>query len=167
MNLSQLDVILGKVGEIEDEIFRRRKGAEEAEEARRGGATPICKQYRSRGSCARGVSCRFLHDVATGTGVISSGNKTRTHGFSALTDVQSFKPAYELVMNVHEKKLGGENVVPIVPDRVPESDNVSAATKLKEDMLRRKRKIEGNGEGSTGAESEANQSVVTGITLNI
>ena len=163
MNLSQLDVILGKVGEIEDEIFRRRKGAEEAEEARRGGATPICKQYRSRGSCVRGASCRFLHDVATGTGMISSGNKTRAHGFSALTDVQSFKPGYDLVMSVHEKKPVQETVVSVIPDKVLESDNVSAAAKLKEDMLRKKRKVEGNNEQIPGLESETNPSVETGM----
>ena len=35
VNLQQADVILGRVGEVEDEVFRRKKGAEENEERRR------------------------------------------------------------------------------------------------------------------------------------
>ena len=37
VNLLQADVILGRVGEIEDEVFRRKKGSEDMEEKRRAG----------------------------------------------------------------------------------------------------------------------------------
>ena len=37
VNLQQADVILGRVGEVEDEVFRRKKGSEEAEERKRAG----------------------------------------------------------------------------------------------------------------------------------
>ena len=120
VNLSQLDVILGKVGEIEDEIFRRRKGAEEAEEARRGGATPICKQYRSRGICVRGAACRFLHDAPIGGATV--GSETSVLPVTETVTASAFADA-----------------------RVPDSENVSAATKLKE-MMQKKRKTEDTGE---------------------
>ena len=35
VNLQQADVILGRVGEVEDEVFRRKKGAEDNEERKR------------------------------------------------------------------------------------------------------------------------------------
>lgn len=35
VNLQQADVILGRVGEVEDEVFRRKKGSEDQEERRR------------------------------------------------------------------------------------------------------------------------------------
>ena len=37
VNLIQADVILGRVGEVEDEVFRRKKGSEDMEEKRRAG----------------------------------------------------------------------------------------------------------------------------------
>lgn len=50
MNLQQADVILGRVGEVEDEVFRRKKGSEDQEEKRRASFSKV-----PRGSGPGGV----------------------------------------------------------------------------------------------------------------
>jgi hypothetical protein len=143
VNLRQVDVILSRVGEIEDEIFRRRKGAEEAEEARRGGGgNQICRQFRSTGSCVRGAACKFSHDAplsATDTPALVGGksivpNTSRATGTSALTDVSGFKPSFELVSSIHAARVKNEK-----DGKVTEEANTSAAMQLKEKILRKRK----------------------------
>lgn len=50
VNLQQADVILGRVGEVEDEVFRRKKGSEDQEEKRRASFSKV-----PRGSGPGGV----------------------------------------------------------------------------------------------------------------
>lgn len=115
VNLQQADVILGRVGEVEDEVFRRKKGSEEAEERKRAG-------YH-RGPRTSGP----------GGVILSPRDRQRAEAESMMKMVQD-----GLVENHHPPRptgLRGEQQTNPLSSSSGASGNKEAASRLKDSIL--------------------------------
>jgi Zinc finger C-x8-C-x5-C-x3-H type (and similar) len=113
---------------------------------RAAGLLQPCHQWQ-RGGCSRGTSCRFSHGETAGKQIA-----VKAHGSGNPTDSNSFKPSFDVVAS-----LKGSSTVPppqfsapLEPKKLAmfgtskapsESDNLSAAEKIK--ALMKKRKTDG------------------------
>lgn len=115
VNLQQADVILGRVGEVEDEVFRRKKGAEEAEERKRAGY-----QRGPRASGPGGV-------------ILAPRDRQKAEAESMIKMVQD-----GLVENYHHSRPAGQRGdQQINSESLPSgaSGNKEAASRLKDSIL--------------------------------
>ena len=115
VNLQQADVILGRVGEVEDEVFRRKKGAEEAEERKRAGF-----QRGPRASGPGGV-------------ILAPRDRQKAEAESMVKMVQD-----GLVENYHHSRPAGQRGdQQINAESLPSgaSGNKEAASRLKDSIL--------------------------------
>jgi 5'-3' exoribonuclease 2 len=126
VNLQQADVILGRVGEVEDEVFRRKKGSEDQEERRRASFTKV-----PRGSGPGGVILapkdRAKAEAASMLAMVQQGQVTIPLPPRPTSQYRSDHP-----QTAAESKIAGET--PASAQSVA-AGNKEAAMKLKGSIL--------------------------------
>ncbi len=115
LNLSQVDVLLGKVGQVEDDVFQRRKVAED---------------YRAQGHRSRQVIERKGHKVLTGAKKFTEQSK-KLQSFEATTHtmIAVERKAETTQDGVINKSLGDKIA------QKSQADNQEAAAKLRKKIL--------------------------------
>jgi 5'-3' exonuclease len=126
VNLQQADVILGRVGEVEDEVFRRKKGSEDQEERRRAGFSKL-----PRGSGPGGVILapkdRAKAEAASMLAMVQQGQVTTPLPPRPTSQYRSDYP-----QTAAESKISGDTPAPA---QSVAAGNKEAAMKLKGSIL--------------------------------
>jgi 5'-3' exonuclease len=126
VNLQQADVILGRVGEVEDEVFRRKKGSEDQEERRRANFSKV-----PRGSGPGGVILapkdRAKAEAASMLAMVQQGQVTTPLPPRPTSQYRSDHP-----QTAAESKISGDT--PASAQSVA-AGNKEAAMKLKGSIL--------------------------------
>jgi 5'-3' exonuclease len=128
VNLQQADVILGRVGEVEDEVFRRKKGSEDQEERRRAGFSKV-----PRGSGPGGVILapkdRAKAEAASMLAMVQQGQVTTPLPPRPTSQYRSDHP-----QTAAESKISGDTPASASAQSVA-AGNKEAAMKLKGSIL--------------------------------
>ena len=134
VNLLQADIILGRVGEIEDEVFRRKKGSEDMEEKRRAGYQK--NPNRGPGGIILPPKDRAKAEADNMVKMVQSGFVTVPLPSRPNNTYRSEHPA-TLVEN--QNKMKTTTVGTIFETKSSVEDNKEAAMKLKGSILGKRR----------------------------
>ena len=131
VNLRDVDVLLSRVGEIEDEIFKRRRAADEQEEGRRN-------QYRNNRNDRVSQSQAVVQHALNNGGIVSIKEDTVALKKQRLVDESSDSNAVRSVVTsaiIEEIAAPGENtetshMAVVLPEVVKEEDEVSSVSTI-------------------------------------